>query len=371
MHKTLTILYATCYLDVSGVTKINYDILSRIASEAEIHVCTTSRDDKLSDKWDDRFSATFREPFKLWLLSPRDRYRALVEYLQHHRIDIVYVTHSLWLYEHAARLKRDFPKLRIVDSLHVLEPYCFRGGYPDISANRFVHPYIDASILISRNLENYLLQNYQVDGDKLHVIHNGIDAALFCAESKIHDANQSRLFPDVHGGMVGFIGRFTDQKRPLLFVDIAHDLAERNPDLKFYMVGNGPLFDKVSRHIENFGMSDRIYMLPAQSDIAPLLRETDVLLLTSSYEGAPLTILEGLAVGVPVVASDVGAVREYVGDKCRLIPLGSADIRERQQYVSAVEEDLVDGRFSGVLEPSHDINAVAANYKAVFLNILD
>lgn len=366
----MNILYTTCYLDVSGVTKINYDILSRISSEAEIHICTTSCDDSISDKWDDRFKNTFREPFRLWLLAPRDRYKALLQYLYHHRIDIIYVTHSLWLYEHAACLKRDLPQIKIVDSLHVLEPYCFRGGYPDISANRFVHPCIDASILISKNLEDYLLKNYQVDRRKLHVIHNGIDAALFRSASEKPDTSRTRLLHGVPTGMIGFIGRFTDQKRPLLFVDIAHDLAERNSELKFYMVGSGQLFDKVIKRIKSHGLGDRFCMLPAQSDIAELLRETDVLLLPSSYEGAPLTILEALAVGVPVVASDVGAVREYVGDKCRLVTLGRANLQERQHYVSAVEQSLAEGRFFGELAAGHEISAVASSYRNLFIEIL-
>lgn len=366
----MNILYTTCYLDVSGVTKINYDILSRISSEAEIHICTTSCDDSISDKWDDRFKNTFREPFRLWLLAPRDRYKALLQYLYHHRIDIIYVTHSLWLYEHAACLKRDLPQIKIVDSLHVLEPYCFRGGYPDISANRFVHPCIDASILISKNLEDYLLKNYQVDRRKLHVIHNGIDSALFRSASEKPDTSRTRLLHGVPTGMIGFIGRFTDQKRPLLFVDIAHDLAERNSELKFYMVGSGQLFDKVIKRIKSHGLGDRFCMLPAQSDIAELLRETDVLLLPSSYEGAPLTILEALAVGVPVVASDVGAVREYVGDKCRLVTLGRANLQERQHYVSAVEQSLAEGRFFGELAAGHEISAVASSYCNLFIEIL-
>jgi glycosyltransferase involved in cell wall biosynthesis len=368
MHKAMTIIYVTCYLDVSGVTRLNLDILSRIALDAVIHVCTTSDDDCISDKWDDNFTTFTRDIFKLCRLPQRERYRCFVEYLQRHCIDIVYATHSLWLYEHAARLKRDLPKVKIVDSLHVLEPYCFRGGYPDISANRFVHPYIDASILISRNLENYIYKNYQVDHDKYHVIHNGINAHLFSGHA---DSNiNNKFFSNNSTRMVGFIGRFTAQKRPLLFVDIAYKLSNKYPFLKYYMVGNGPLLDSVFKRIRKLGLFDQIRLLPSQSDIASLLRETDVLVMPSSYEGAPLTILEALAVGTPVVASDVGAVREYVSGNCRLIPLGFAGIRERELYVSAVEQSLSDRDRSSILEPEHDIVTVAASYRSVFLKVL-
>ncbi len=369
MHKAITILYTTCYLDVSGVTRINFDILSRLSSAADIHICTTGNDGKISCLWDDRFVSAFRQPFKLWSLPSRTRYGAFVKYLQSNNIDIIFVTHSLWLYEHVARLKRDLPSIRVVDSLHVLEPYCFRGGYPDISANRFVHPFIDASILISRNIESYLLKNYHVSRNKLHVIHNGIDTVLFNSCSIISNTLKTSILPTVTAKTLGFIGRFTEQKRPLFFVRIACDLIARNPDLGFYMVGCGPLSDEVSKEIKRHGLEEKIMLLSSQSNVALLLHETDVLLLPSSYEGAPLTILEALAAGTPVVASDVGAIREYVGDLCRLIPLGGADVRERQQYVMAVNECLAEGRNSGVLKPEHDITAVAASYKSVFYKV--
>jgi glycosyltransferase involved in cell wall biosynthesis len=367
----MTILYMTCFLDVSGVTKINFDILVEISCKFDICVCETVSDEKLSSKLDIHYKEQFGEILQLWRLPATEQYPFFVRYLKDNAIDLVYTTHSLWVYEHAAKLKRDLSWLKIVDSLHVLEPYCFRGGYPDISANRFVHPYIDASILISRNLENYLISNYKVDQSKFFVIHNGIDTSLFRSTSDDSGKDRSKQLPDVSGVTVGFIGRFTYQKRPLLFVDIVHELAEKNPDINFYMVGNGPLFDKVSTRIERLGFKDRIHLLSAQSDIASLLSETDVLVLPSSYEGAPLTILEALAVGTKVVVSDVGAVREYVGERCRLIPLGNAGMRERQHYVSAIEKSLAEGKRSGLLKPEHDIKVVAASYRSVFEKVLN
>ena len=366
MSKTLKLLYATCFLDVSGVTQINFEILAALADRWEIHPCVTERDHQLPANCDERFATRFREPLKLWRIPPSDRYATFLHYLKRHEIDLIYVTHSLWLYQHAARLKCDLPSLRIVDSLHVLEPYCFRGGYPDISGNRFVHRYIDRSILISQHLRQYLLRNYPVDPRKLVVIHNGIDEGRF----KSNDAERKRIRNELGAAagdkLVGFIGRLTLQKRPLLVVDTARWLCRRDPGLSVYLVGDGPLRPKVQERIARYGLSERIHLLGTRDDVPALLAASDLLLLPSAYEGAPLTILEALAVGVPVVASDVGAVREYVDERCCLVPLGRGGSAEREAYVAAVSATLELDKGAGGLRAEHRLSNVANRYRFVF-----
>jgi glycosyltransferase involved in cell wall biosynthesis len=366
MHKALKLVYATCFLDVSGVTKINFDILSGLAVNWEIHVCVTQRDDQPPTIWDKRFKEVFGEPLDLWRIPARERYCSFVSFLVRYQIDLVYITHSLWLYEHVARLKRDLPGVRFIDSLHVLEPYCFRGGYPDISANRFVHPYIDMSILISHDLRQYLIRNYPVNPEKLVVVHNGIDSGGFKRQIGAGHGLRTELELSPTDKLIGFIGRFAVQKRPLFFLEIARDLCKYDPHVRLYMVGSGPLSGKIRRFIARNDLNGKIHLLENRDDIPSLLNVTELLLLPSAYEGAPLTILEALSVGVPVVASDVGAVREYVNDMCRLVPLGRGGAKEREKYVISVRECLAVGGGAGFLAPEHKLDEVIARYHRIF-----
>ena len=105
----MNLLYTTCCLDISGVTKINFDILSRIKSDCRIHVCVTARDDHFANTWDSRFAETFDDCFKLWKLDVSARYPYFVDYVRQHRIDLVLNTHSLWLYEHASATQTRLP----------------------------------------------------------------------------------------------------------------------------------------------------------------------------------------------------------------------------------------------------------------------
>lgn len=316
----MNILYTTCFLDVSGVTRINLDILIGISDRYRVHVCETVSDEKISSKLERQFNERFGAPLQLWRITASEQYERFVQYLRDNDIALVYNTHSLWVYEHAARLKRDLPRLGIVDSLHVLEPYCFRGGYPDISANRFVHPYIDKSIVISDHLLSYIRGNYAVDPGKFVVIKNGVDIERFRRNPSLRDVFRREIGVPEDVPLIGFIGRFSWQKRPDLFLDVARQLTEGACLPFFYMIGNGDLLEKSKRHAVRLGIADRVRFVTSRDDIHIVLNSTDLLLMTSSYEGAPLTILEALASGVPVVSSDVGAIREYIGDECLVTP---------------------------------------------------
>lgn len=364
----MNIIYTTCFLDISGVTKINFDILSRLKSDCKIHVCVTARDDHFATTWDIRFAETFGDCFKLWKQDASARYRYFVEYVRKNRIDLVFNTHSLWLYEHAARLKRDCPRLKIVDALHVLEPCRLRGGSPDISANRFVHPFLDKTILISDDLRRYLTQNYKVDATKFVIVRNGIEMACFTGRNMKSCLLREELSVPEGGRLVGFIGRFTEQKRPLLFLEVIRRVMVKCGAARCYMVGDGPLMPKVERQIERLNLAASVTLLPPRDDILALLDSTDLLVLTSLYEGAPLTILEALACGVPVVASDVGAIREYVSVGCDLVATDPHQ-GEACRLAEAVLNRLAHHNIPQFDAAYFDMARVAAEYLAVFRSV--
>jgi glycosyltransferase involved in cell wall biosynthesis len=273
------------------------------------------------------FKERFGEVFKLWRFPASERYSRFVRYLKDNAIELVYITHSLWVYEHAARLKRDVPELKIVDSLHVLEPYCFRGGYPDISANRYVHPFIDRSIVISDYLLKYIKRHYSVNSMKFVVIRNSVDTKRFRKNASFKGTFRQEIDVPDKVPLIGFIGRFSRQKRPDIFLKVAQKLATQLDQVFFFMVGGGEFVEHSKLLAGKLGLMNRVRFVPPRDDMHIVLNSTDLLLVTSSYEGAPLTILESLATGVPVVSSDVGAIGEYIGREWLVMP-GKGEIDE-------------------------------------------
>ena len=370
MPEKLRIAYTTCFLDVSGVTKINFDILKRLKDSGhKVHILTTEG----PGSWDYMYEIYIDSPFDLSRINKNKRLDRFIKFLSDKDVNVIYNTHSYWVYEHLAAIKKSLPDIKVVDSLHVLEPFYFRGGYPDISANKYIHPLMDLSISISEDLKSYLLNNYVVDEDKITVIRNGIDTAKFKSSVKGSNGFKNDLGLEPDSRLIGFIGRLSEQKRPLMFLEIARRVLSSDNSHYFYMIGSGKLQKKVSEFIRKNNLGDRVFLFDQRGDIDNVLISTDLLLAPSLYEGAPLTILEAISTCTPVISSKVGAIEEYVGDLCELIPRQS-EKEEIEEFVNKTLNQSVNKRklqaASKKVRENFDISKTAKQYEKEFLRIL-
>jgi glycosyltransferase involved in cell wall biosynthesis len=113
--------------------------------------------------------------------------------------------------------------------------------------------------------------------------------------------------------LVGFVANFHPDKAPLDFVAMAERLAPAMPELHFAMAGHGPLDDPIRARIKDAGLTDRFHMLGFRKDILNVMASFDIVVLTSVTREASSTVLkQAAAVGLPVVATDVGGTREIV-----------------------------------------------------------
>ncbi len=101
----------------------------------------------------------------------------------------------------------------------------------------------------------------------------------------------------------------------------------RHPGLVLLAVGQGPLEDEVRALHRNSGLGERVRLLGYRTDVPDLLAASDVFVLASAYEGLPVSIMEAMAAGLPVVATAVGGVPEAVvdGETGVLVPPRDAD----------------------------------------------
>ena len=103
------------------------------------------------------------------------------------------------------------------------------------------------------------------------------------------------------------VGRLVAQKNPLLFVAAAAALRERLPTARFALVGDGPLRGEVEAAVRAAGLGDALRAgRRARATCRALLRDADLFWLTSDWEGLPNAVIEAMACGLPVVATDVG-----------------------------------------------------------------
>jgi glycosyltransferase involved in cell wall biosynthesis len=114
-----------------------------------------------------------------------------------------------------------------------------------------------------------------------------------------------------------------------------HHVIRVIPRAKLILVGEGPERAKIEPLIVELGLQEHVRLLGSRRDVPRLLFAADLFLLTSISEGIPLTIIEGMAAGLPVVSTDVGGVREILGDPAvgKLAPAG-----DDQQLAQALIE---------------------------------
>ena len=114
--------------------------------------------------------------------------------------------------------------------------------------------------------------------------------------------------------VVGTVIRLAAQKHPEAIIDVAKKVVSRIPDVKFVIVGDGPLRPFMLTLIKENKLTDNFIMLGSRKDVPEILPAFDTFLLTSRSEGLPRAMLEALAVKVPVVATDVGGIAELVNN---------------------------------------------------------
>jgi len=176
--------------------------------------------------------------------------------------------------------------------------------------------------------------------------------------------------------VVGVVAKLSPVKGHEWFLESAARVARERDDARFLVVGDGPRRSELEGMARALGVADRVVFAGARDDVPALLRLMNVFVLSSVSEGAPNVVMEAMAAGVPVVATDVGGVADAVGgpSSAVLVPPRDADAMAR-----AVLGLLADPQAAGAMGSAgqriarerHDIGAVVERVEGMFEALLD
>jgi glycosyltransferase involved in cell wall biosynthesis len=147
---------------------------------------------------------------------------------------------------------------------------------------------------------------------KIAVVPNGIDLAALPPFAADRTAARHAAGLDPRRRLVAQVGRLAPQKDYPTFLRAAAAVAAAAADVDFAVVGEGPLRGELEALARELGLADRVHFLGLRNDVPAVLGGTDVLALTSRFEGFPNVVMEAMATGAVVVATDVGGCRELV-----------------------------------------------------------
>jgi glycosyltransferase involved in cell wall biosynthesis len=215
---------------------------------------------------------------------------------------------------------------RLLATVHGLpEPPPARRRLPDpavrlntaLLRRRFSHV-----VAVSHDIRRRLTGDFGLTPERVSVIHNGLRLPP-----------PSAAPADAGGGCrglhVGSVGRLVPVKDFPLFLETAARIRARHHGVRFSILGDGPARGELLRKAIALGLSNCFQILPPMADPLPYYRTLDVYLNTSRHEGIPMSILEAMSCGVPVVAPAVGGIPEVLSHGVDGLLIGS---RAAQDY---------------------------------------
>ena len=202
----------------------------------------------------------------------------------------------------------------------------FIHGDLDTLANRLNHHII----AVSSSIGNFLIQHEKISSQKISVIYNSVDLQRFTPsnEPRAKERLRQKLGLPNEALLVGGVGRLHYQKNFPLFLEVAAKVCAQLPQAFFVIAGEGPERTALEEASRKLGISPQVRLLGFVKEMPELYQSLDLLLLTSHFEGTPLTVLEAMAMGLPVVASQVDGVAEVLEDGVDgiLVPPGRRDL---------------------------------------------
>ena len=237
---------------------------------------------------------------------------AFVNYIiQKENINLIFNSNSKTGYSMLPYIKSMYPEIPILDYVHMEEWYNRNGGYSRYSS--MYNSIIDKTMVCNGNSKKILEEHFKRNPDEVQTVYIGVDEEKFNPDRY----NKEELEKKYLGGttnkkIISFICRISEQKRPLLFLEIIKKLKEKRQDFKVLVVGDGNLLGKMKEKAKKMNLLEDIIFLGEIKNTGEIYKISNVTVNCSLKEGLALTSYESLSMNVPIVSSDVGGQKELI-----------------------------------------------------------
>ncbi len=204
----------------------------------------------------------------------------------------------------------------------IYSPHCFsfHDGAGKLQAKffaaleRFAARFFTAKIIVVADGEQTLARRYRVGSpNQFATVRNGINAAYYQIPVNRRAVKKSLGIPE-DAPLIGSVGRLGKQKSPLTFIRAAAIVREQAPRAQFIWVGSGPLYEESIRLTKELGLQDAMRFAGERKDVPSILQTLDCFVLSSLWEGFSIVLLEAMAAGAPIVATNILGNDEAIAD---------------------------------------------------------
>lgn len=163
-------------------------------------------------------------------------------------------------------------------------------------------------IAVGKSVQENLVDFYKINPSKINIIYNGIEKD----KRSIVEIEPIQKYKEDGYFVVGNIGRLSKQKGIKYFVLAANEIIKKGKKIKFFIIGEGEEKLEIENLIKKLKLEESVLMLGYRDDVLNVMKQLDLVVLTSLWEGLPLTPIEAFSVGKTVIGTSIGGTSEII-----------------------------------------------------------
>lgn len=315
-NNKINILMILPWMITGGADRFVLDLVSNLdKNKFEITILTTEPNKNvLRQQFEENATVYDLTSFlsqKYWL--------SFINYIiEKNNINLIFNTNSKFGYSILPYLKSKNPNIPIIDYIHMEEWYNRNGGYSRYST--MMKSVIDKTLTCNENSKRILKEHFGRNSEEIETVYIGVDEEKF-NPSKF---NKNKLL-EKYGlqnekrYILSYICRISEQKRPILLLEIVKKLKEKRNDFLVLVVGNGNLLEKMKKKASEMEILENIKFLGNIEKTEEIYALSDATINCSIKEGLALTSYESLSMGVPVISANVGGQKELITEDVGIV----------------------------------------------------
>lgn len=215
-------------------------------------------------------------------------------------------------------------------------------------------------VALSSEVKKSIGEVYGLQESIIPVVYNGIDLSK-CIRKNDYEANG--VFTIVH------VGRFMKVKNHKTLIRAFARFAEKKESIRLQLLGEGELLDEMKDYAEKLKVADKVEFLGLQSNVYPYLNKADVFCLPSEYEGVPMTLIEAMGTGLPIVASNVGGIPDMLvnGENALLVEPDDVAVETAiEKFYNDIEFRIRLGNAAALRSEEFSAKVMASSYIKIY-----
>ncbi len=253
-----------------------------------------------------------------------------------------------------------FHRCKIVHTVHCPPKYELRSVQRIIQ--RFLYHINKACpVAISNSIQKEIAEMHRLNKDKIPLIYNPVDTDRFTRK------NAKKVF---EGLVLCCVARFYRQKNHRLLIEAFNKAQGAVPGMRLLLVGDGELRGEIKKQIRDCGLEHKVVLTGNVTDVEAYLAGSDIFILSSDFEGTPLSVVEAMCAGLPVIATAVDGVPDIISNTINGILVEARNSGALAQAIidlaqdSALREEM--GRKNIEAAKQYDVKIITAKYEALY-----